>query len=230
MKLKSFGCSLIFGSDLADDGRHGLVATPSQFTYPALIAKRKGMMYSCHARPGAGNFEILNRIAEQVATGQPAVYVINWTWIDRFSYIDKAESSGIHPYNPWGWRSIMPIFETQAAKIYYRDLHSQMRDQMETLLCMKTAIDLILQNQGSFIMTSTDALTWEVESWCPSVMAWLQNQIKPYVSTFEGDNFINWSRRNDFAISDGLHPLEDAHRAAADLILDHWDQYLCHSA
>lgn len=225
MKLKSFGCSFIFGTDLHDDGRSGPVATPSNFTWPALIGQALGLEYSCHARPGAGNFEILCRILGEIATGEPAVYVINWTWVDRFSYINRSMSTGHHPYNPLGWQSIMPVDQTQLAKMYYRDLHSQLRDKFDTLTSAKSAIDALKQNQSEFIMTWTDPLMWETEWHCPPVVRWLQQEVGPYCSCFDGVSFVEWSRKQGFEISTAWHPLEPAHQAASRLVLENWNSW-----
>ena len=62
MKLKSFGCSFIFGSELAYDGRDSPYATPSQLTWPAHLAQHLNYNYQCYARPGAGNLQILEQI------------------------------------------------------------------------------------------------------------------------------------------------------------------------
>ena len=72
MTLKSFGCSFIFGSDLADDGRDGPYATPSQLTWPALLAQHLGRDYQCYARPGSGNLQILNTILNQIDHAEDA--------------------------------------------------------------------------------------------------------------------------------------------------------------
>ena len=231
MKLKSFGCSFIFGTDLPDDGRLGPMATPSHLTYPALIANQQGWEYACHARPGAGNFEILGRIIDELASDQDCMYLINWTWIDRFSYINEQKATHhYHPFNPRGWQSIMPVDSTDLARMYYRDMHSQLRDKFESLISIKTAIDILQQANIPFIMTWTDQLLWETECHCPPMIAWLQAQARPYVMSFDGLNFVQWSRLKGFDISETMHPLEQAHQAAADLIMHRWNQYLCHSA
>lgn len=226
MKLKSFGCSFIFGTDLADDGRLGPVATPSLLTFPALIAQDKGMEYSCRARPGAGNFEILCRLLDEIATGEPALYMINWTWIDRFSYIDEERSMGCYPFNPQGWHSIMPVDDDEIARLYYRALHTQLKDKLLTLTCVKSAIDDLLTTGNQFIMTWTDALMWETQWHCPPAVRWMQDRVKSYHSAFQGSSFIDWSQQQGFEISATMHPLEQAHQAAAKLVLENWDSYI----
>ena len=85
MKLKSFGCSFIFGSELSDITIKS--KKYSQLTWPALTAQRLGLEYACHARPGSGNLQILNNILDQVALDHKDTYVINWTFCDRWDYM-----------------------------------------------------------------------------------------------------------------------------------------------
>jgi hypothetical protein len=211
MKVKSFGCSFIFGCELADDGRDGPYATPSKFTWPALVAKNLNYQYECYARPGAGNLRIAEQVLNQAALGDNDLFVIGWTWIDRFDYTNPTDDT---------WATIMPIDETVQAKFYYKDLHSQYRDKLSTLLNMRVAIDTLQQQNIPFIMTYMDELIFETK-WhtSPAVIA-LQNHIRPHMTQFEGKSFLDWSRSYNYPISDMWHPLEAAHKAAADYILN----------
>jgi hypothetical protein len=56
MKLKSFGCSFTYGSDLHDCDIPQWGA--SRQTWPALLAKNHNLEYECHAHPGIGNLQI----------------------------------------------------------------------------------------------------------------------------------------------------------------------------
>lgn len=226
MKLKSFGCSFVFGTDLHDDGRNGLYATGSKFTFPALIAQAQGIEYMTYSRPGASNLETLARLYAEIATGEPAIYMINWTYIDRFGYTNESIATKKIRWNPMGWTSIMPVDTSDTAQWYYRDIHSQLRDKFETLNCIKSAIDAIRASGAQFVMTWIDPLIWETAWHCPPAVAWLQDQIRPWLSDFAGMGFLDWSQANGFEISDTKHPLEKAHRAAADLLLTNWQKHL----
>jgi hypothetical protein len=46
----------------------------------------------------------------------------------------------------------------------------------------------------------------------------LQNYILPHMTTFEGQNFQQWSKKNGHPITAIGHPLESAHRAAGELM------------
>lgn len=213
MILKSFGCSFIFGTDLADDGRNQPKATPSNCTWPALLAKSQGWDYSCSARPGSGNLQILQRLIEQLPDNDPLLfYVIGWSWIDRFDYTDGRD---------W-WQTLMPIDTTSIATNYYRDLHSQYRDKLTSLICIKTAIDILNQHNIPFVMTHMDDLLFEDQWHTDASIRYLQNFVRPYIKKFDGKTFLNWSKEKGFEISPTLHPLEQAHKAAAEYAKNHF--------
>ena len=218
MKLKSFGCSFVFGTDLPNDARYTSIATPSDHAWPALMASALDLPFECHARPSAGNFEISQRIINEIGRETGDVYIINWSWIDRFSYIDETQYDR-HPLNPLGWASLTPAYTTDRAEFYYRSLHTQLRDKMASLTAIKVALDACLQTGTPFVMTASDDLIWETKWHAPPSVLWLQDQIRPYFSDFQGVSFLEWSRRQGFAVSETWHPLEQAHSAAADLWL-----------
>jgi hypothetical protein len=56
----------------------------------------------------------------------------------------------------------------------------------------------------------------------PAVLA-LQSYIKPYLTTFDGKTFLDWSRQHGYPESAQWHPLEQAHRAAANYIIKNFD-------
>lgn len=213
MKLKSFGCSFIFGTDLHDDSRQYAKATPSNYTWPALLAQHHGLEYVCYARPGAGNLEILERLLSQLTDAEPSVYVIGWTWTDRFSY-----TATEHPLWRSPWKTVMPIDTDPGAENYYRYLHSELRDKLTTLLNVKTAIDMLKQRGHQFIMTYMDDLMFD-QRWntTPAVVE-LQGYCEPYMTRFDGKSFLEYSKEKGFEISQTQHPLEAAHQSAFELI------------
>jgi hypothetical protein len=210
MILKSFGCSFIFGSELHDDGYNGPYATPSQHTWPALLAKDMSYEYQCHARPGSGNLQILERLLNQLETGPIDLCVIGWTWIDRFDYNNPLNDQ---------WQTITPTDTNKNAEFYYRNLHSQYRDKFTNLTAIKTGIDELERRRIKFIMTYMDDLLFETKWHSTAATINLQNHIKPHLHNFDGDNFLEWSCKKGFPIGNrGKHPLESAHRAAFELV------------
>ena len=46
--------------------------------------------------------------------------------------------------------------------------------------------------------------------------------VQTQICTFEGASFVEWAHDNKYPISATKHPLEAAHRAAAEYALDHF--------
>ena len=225
MQVKSFGCSFIFGSELADEEsarqEHSKQAVPSELTWPAHVSNHLNSKYYCHARPGSGNLQIMERVLSHAVDPVSALYVIGWTWIDRFDYTP----STINRYGTFKfWRTLMPIDETETAKIYYKDLHSEFRDKLNTLTCMRLTIDFLRERNQPFIMTYMDNLTFDNQWNTTPAIAELQNYVKPYMTTFEGLNLQEWSKKNKYPIANIGHPLEQAHRSAGDYIIQAFDK------
>lgn len=221
MILKSFGCSFIFGTDLHDDGSSKDYAQASQYTWPALLAKDLNCEYHCFARAGAGNLRILEKILNQIQKNDPALYVIGWTWVDRYDYTGISEMAKCNKFECVDnemWQTIMPVDNAEKAHYYYKHLHSQYRDKLSNLIYIKTAIDTLHQNNIPFIMTYMDDLLFETQWQYTEAVKLLQKEIKPYMTQFDNQNFLNWSKKKGFPISETLHPLEAAHQAAFELI------------
>ena len=199
MMLKSFGCSFIYGTDLSN----------RQLTWPGLLAQNIGYEYQCHAVPGSGNLQILETLLNQLVYNDSAVYVVGWTWIDRFDHNNPANDH---------WRTIMPVDTDSVATMYYKNLHSQYRDKLTTLIYIKTAIDALKQQGQKFIMTHMDELIFETKWHASPAVVDIQNYIRPYISTFDGKTFLDYSKEKGFPISDTLHPLEQAHAEAVKVL------------
>ena len=211
MKLKSFGCSFIFGTDLHDDGRNLPLPTPSQHTWPALLARHHNLEYQCYARGGSGNLQIAEKILNQLAAdSDPAIYVIGWSWIDRFDYTDST------PRNLWN--TIMPVDTDRKAELYYKDLHSEYRDKLTTLMNIKLTIDTLTAMNKKFIMTYMDDLMFDTQWNTKPVVSMLQGYCEPHMTRFDNKSFLEFSKEKGFEISPTLHPLEAAHQAAFELI------------
>lgn len=223
MKLKSFGCSFIFGTDLADDGRLLPYATGSRLTWPSLVARKLGCRYETYARPGAGNLQILERLLNSIDPDNPAIYVIGWTYIDRFDFIDPDLKT---PWPGTKWKTLMPIDDNDVAISYYKNLHSEYADKLKTLIYIKTAIDCLRANGCQFVMTYQDPLVFCRQWHTSKATTDLDEYVRGFLSDFEGLTFLEWSRQHGHEISDTMHPLESAHKAAADLVLSRWQQYL----
>jgi hypothetical protein len=160
-------------------------------------------------------------VLNEIGPSQPGdLFVIGWTWIDRFDYYPVNPTNLNH--NPW--RTLMPVDETALAKTYYKELHSEYRDKLTTLMHIKLVIDNLRQKQIPFLMTYMDKLIFDRRWNTSAAVNDLQNYIETCLTQFEGQSFLEWSRKNQYPVSRAWHPLEQAHRAAADYMINVFDK------
>jgi hypothetical protein len=212
MKLKSFGCSFTYGTDLHDCNMSQSEVGASLYTWPALLAKQNNLTYECYAFPGIGNLQIMHETLTQVSLNDPSVYVINWTWADRFDFLD--------PLNEH-WITLRPDGNTNEHQLYYRHFYNQYHTMLTNACYIKTTADILNSRGIKFIMTLMDTTLFdEVDpGWQdPRSISLLQKEIKPYITWFENKTFLEFSKEKGFPISETLHPLEDAHQTAFELI------------
>jgi hypothetical protein len=206
--IKSFGCSFIYGSELPGDNLDDLWQ-PSILSWPAVIAENLKLNYECFASLGSGNFKIYCDILSNSYQNDQSLYLINWTWIDRFDYINQNEQ----------WNTLRPAEDSQLEQFYYKNLHSQLCDMINSASYIVSAAEHLKSLNCKFIMTYMDynLLIPVNPSWHdPRYLSVLQSKLKKILVNFDSLNFLDWSRKNNYAVSSTWHPLEDAHQAAAD--------------
>jgi hypothetical protein len=159
-------------------------------------------------------------VLSQLATNEQSFFVIGWTYIDRFDYVNTV-NPGKFPGMPWS--TLMPIDTDDVAETYYRDLHSEIRDKLATLMSIRVVVDTLRQKNCPFIMTYMDDLILDQRWNTTPAITDLQEYIRPHMTTFEGMNFQQWSKKNGHAITDAGHPLESAHCAAGELMIKVFD-------
>jgi len=72
-----------------------------------------------------------------------------------------------------------------------------------------------------------DSELFETRWFCDGYIQELQNFILPNMHSFNKLNFLDWSKKNNFKITNpGWHPLEDAHNAAAEYWLPTYKKLL----
>jgi len=205
--LKSFGCSFIYGSELP--GEYYDPCRLSIFSWPSLIAKQLKITHECYALPGVGNFKIYCDILSNSFYNEQSIFLINWTWIDRFDFVNQKEI----------WNTLRPAEATDLEKFYYRNLHSQLCNMISSASYIVSAAEHLRSLNCPFIMTYMDySLLKPINpNWHdPRYLEVLQKKLKEILVDFDGKNFLDWSRKNNFAISKLWHPLEAAHQAAAE--------------
>ena len=214
MKIKSFGCSFTYGTDLADwtDQQH------SCLTWPALIAQKLDLAYECYAWPAIGNLQIMNRVLQQIEDLEPSIFVINWTWLDRFDYM--------HPVNE-SFLTLRPDGDLAEHQLYYKHFYNQDHTVVTNGAYINAVISLLQARNIQFLMTCMDPILMETinPNWQdPSSVTLLQNQIGPHLSWFDSKSFLEWSRSKGYPESVAWHPLEEAHQAAADYMITFFDK------
>lgn len=200
MKIKSFGCSFLAGTDLAD---------PTE-TWPSVIAKKLGLDHVNYAYPGIGNLQILENVLRNADSD--SINIISWTWIDRFDFCSGSVEQ---------WETLRPSLDHPLAATYFKHFHGQYKDMLTNLIYIQSALSHLVDQGCPFVMTSMDLLIFEkIEpTWHdPRAVEILQNTIKPHIVLFDGKTFLDWSRDQGYDISDKLHPLEQAHHAAAEIM------------
>lgn len=210
MVLAAFGDSFIFGSELSDCDPNHLY--DSHFTWPRLVSKELGVDYMCLASPGIGNQQIADDVANIIATqGNSVIYSIHWTWIDRFDYI------GDFPGRSFGndvWVTTCPGDSDKRSELYYKNLHSEMLDKIKSIGYVYQTICLLKEHDCKFHMTYMDNLLLDQIYHSTSGTKLLQDKIIKYLDNYNGLNFVEWSKKNNYPIGKHLHPLEQAHQKA----------------
>lgn len=204
-RIISFGDSFTWGSDLADQrGKQH-----SKLTWPALLAKHYNIKYQCYARPGESNQAILRMILR--ASFEPTdLVIVNWTWIDRYEYYNNIESEW-RPLRPSGTES------DPLCKTYYKYIQNDLSSKFESLRDIQVFLSTVGVN---YLTTALDPLLLDTKYHCPDYIQKLINQIKPHINWFDGKSFYEWTKNQGYSMSDNWHPLEEAHQAAFEYILE----------
>lgn len=208
--LKSYGCSFVYGSDLPDTSDDQI--KPSQCTWPALIARELDMEYKCYAHPGVGNNYIAQRVIQNA--DPDSLNIIVWSWIDRWEFFDITDNR---------WTTVRPTGteDHPLAEIYYKHLQSELQDKWQSLNYIYSTHEYLRRNNIPFVSHIMDELLLDVTHHCPSYIATLQDDIRDTIERFPSHTtFLTWSQVNNFPISTGMHPLEEAHHAAAEVWLE----------
>jgi len=219
MKIKSFGCSFIYGSDLflIEKENTGTGDYLSHGTWPLLLANHYKTEFENYAWPGIGNLRILEQILTQAELSDPAFFIINWTWLDRFDFIALLDEN---------WHTLRPDGDTSLHKTYYKQLYSQYHTMLTNASYILTAINVLNTKQIPFCMTVMDTTLFDPidPGWQNSyALRALQSLIKPYIHWFDDQDFLSWSKKNKYPISATLHPLDEAHQAAANYMIKIFD-------
>ena len=221
-KVIAIGDSFTRGDELADcpEQLHEYLFPfqYSQSTWPASIAKLLDCEYECYSLGGIGNQWISWKTADKLQ--QDTLVIVNWTWFERFDYIDPATDL---------WTTTHPRYEDKLNHYFYRNLDSDIWNLYRNLQQMHSSISLLKQNNINFIMTCVDPHysanfhnmrppgSTVSNKWTTSISN-LQQQILIHITDFEGMSFLEWAKHNSFKLGPNGHPLKEAHAEAAKYI------------
>jgi hypothetical protein len=117
----------------------------------------------------------------------------------------------------------MPIDQTDTAKTYYKQFHSEIRDKLTTLMSIKLVVDTLRQKNCPFIMTYMDDLMFDKQWHTTPAITDIQDYIRPHMTQFDGMTLQQWTKKNGYPITSIGHPLEQAHAAAGQLMIKVFD-------
>jgi len=220
MKLKSFGCSFIYGSELQVNLKeNNRIGDPLSYdTWPSLVADHYQLEFENYAWPGIGNLKILEHVLAQAELPDPAFFIIGWTWLDRFDFINPVTEN---------WNTLRPGGDTDLDKMYYKYFYHQYHTMLTNAAYISTAINALNSKNIPFCMTLMDNTLFDLinPNWQdPYALRILQQLIKPHITWFDDMDFLSWSRKNNYPISEAWHPLEVAHVAAGKYMIKVFDK------
>jgi hypothetical protein len=227
-QIVSFGDSFVFGSEQQnnEDGSLGWIGRAAQ----AL-----GVKYTTTSVPGCGN----DNIARQIYTwfsanpAEDTLAVINWTWMSRWDFYIVEHETWItlgptcvpdklkHLVDRTQAQDMIDFYKTRAnSSIAWNKFRN-----LQTIFAAQTYLK---QLGVATVQTYMDDLLFDQTYHAPDYIQTLQNLVRPALETFEGQNFVDWSRARGYAVTPapGDHPLEEAHEAASKLWQDQYARAL----
>jgi hypothetical protein len=84
---------------------------------------------------------------------------------------------------------------------------------------MQVVLDALVRAGNRYIMTYMDNLTFDQRWHTTLSVLSLQKLIIPHMTKFDGQSFLDWSRAHDYPETKMWHPLEAAHKSAAEYLI-----------
>ena len=222
-KIIAFGDSFTWGTDLKDCNN-----TYSKSVWPALLASHLGLVYDCRALGGISNQSILRHVLINLDYGilTPDTFVvINWTWLNRWDLFDFTVSD-VAKNQDWnhGWNTVLPSESlSKQHKFYLNHIQSALTEKFETLKNIFIVSELLTKHNIKFLMTCVDETLVDQEHFFPEYVDILYKHTTDNFLWFDNYGFYSWAKNNGYAISKGWHPLEEAHQAAFEYIINNYE-------
>lgn len=206
-------------SEAKVDGSRSEKIIYSLNTWPALIAKNLDVKYYCRAWPGISNQTIVRKIIKFSAEFESTdLVIIDWTFCDRWDYID-VNVKAIDRL----WKTLTPAStnDTEVTKFYFKYIQSELWNKWESLRAMLLTYHTLKSQNVSFLMTCEDKLIFDNEYHRPKYIKNAQDTLSTHINWFDDKGFYYWAKDNNFPTgSANDHPLEEAHKKAAEYVLN----------
>ena len=230
MIIVAGGDSFVYGSELSN----------KQSTFTCLLAEN--YEYKCVARAGYSNQSIGRTVLQEIENSEHKSLgvIVSWTYPSRyefnFSFSKETEWQSI---NPWLVDNFYPnkrehkvLIDKERHNFQYHDFvevwykYVGSSEYWETYTSLKEIVQLqnyLNLNKIPYLFTCADTewTTTETYNSNDKTIKSLRNQIDLTKWFFFPDNkgFYQWAVDNKYPIGD-THPLEEAHRDAAELMKD----------
>ena len=215
-KIVSFGDSFIFGSELSDNDL-------GDKAWPGLIAKELGCNYYTSAVAGCGNDHIARQIYSWFSqnSAENTLVIINWTWMCRWDFYIVEHETWITlgpTCVPDKLKGLVERTEAEDMIEFYkhRANSSLLWNKFRNLQTIWAAQQYLQQKGVTAIQTYMDYELFDTQWHAPDYVQELQQLVIPQLRLFDNKNFVDWSHAQGYSVTtEGNHPLESAHTAAA---------------
>ena len=230
MILVAAGDSFTWGSELADS-RGGGPNGYSQNTYPALLAKEYSMAYYCAAYPGDANNAISRRaISACESNRQSKFLLVTWTYPQRAEFRFKDGWSSVN-----SWHTNHQEFSENYFKHVGNNEYYEIYNVLKEIVYLQQYCEC---NDVPYLFMTADNHFYQHENYQRSHdtdIDNLYNQIDwsrwfwfdpgtEANETLAPRGFYQWAVENKYSVGKQGHPLEQAHKDAAELIKEKFNE------
>lgn len=232
MILVAAGDSFIWGSELADcrHCRYGYSGYSKQ-TFTALLAQQADMKYACAAYPGNAN-NAISRMAIDALAKIPGdkFLLVEWTYLQRYEFRINDEWVSVNSWHTAA-KDFSESYFKHAGNSEYFELYSMFKEivflqqycQINNIPYMFMTADNQFFKHENYTRRRDEGLAhlydqidWTKWFWFPPGIQ--ENE------TCVPRGFAQWAIENKYVAGPQGHPLEDAHKAAAELIKEKFNE------
>jgi len=235
INLLSAGCSFVYGAELSDSPDPLGNNKPSNKSWVSLYANKKGYNHITEATCGISNVGIARKVISAVENEVVDKVIVQWTFIDRFELRWNNDN-----YQTFAWwnskdystdNKFVNEFRgknkanTEIATLWYKNIHSK---NTAYYYYIKSKVELgNYLNFKKIPYVFLDAENIEIPKTDDIYINSYTNISKNFNNlSFDGMGFYDWATNNNFPVGNEGHPLDEAHRAAFELIQQDLDEKL----